>query len=72
VGLLGGLLGIAIAQAGLWSVRHRPDSYAHIARMDLSMLALTVLLAIAGSLLAGMLPAWRASRVAPALQLKAQ
>jgi putative ABC transport system permease protein len=40
--------------------------------MDLSMLALTVLLAIAGSVLAGMLPAWRASRVAPALQLKAQ
>ncbi|UGB37457.1 ABC transporter permease [Frateuria soli] len=72
VGSLGGLLGVAIAQAGLWSVRQRPDSYAHVARMDLSMLALTVLLAIAGSLLAGMLPAWRASRVAPALQLKAQ
>jgi putative ABC transport system permease protein len=72
VGVFGGALGIAIAQAGLWSVRHRPDSYAHVARMDLSMLALTVLLAVAGSVLAGMLPAWRASRVAPALQLKAQ
>jgi putative ABC transport system permease protein len=72
VGVFGGLLGIAVAQAGLWSVRHRPDSYAHVARMDLPMLALTVLLAIAGSVLAGMLPAWRASRIAPALQLKAQ
>jgi len=72
IGTLGGLLGIAVAQAGLWSVRHRPDSYAQVARMDLSMLALTVLLAIAGSVLAGLLPAWRASHVAPALQLKAQ
>jgi putative ABC transport system permease protein len=72
VGTLGGVLGIVVAQMGLWSVRHRPDSYAHVAHMDISMLALTVLLAIAGSVLAGLLPAWRASRVAPALQLKAQ
>ncbi|MCX7513665.1 ABC transporter permease [Frateuria hangzhouensis] len=71
IGTLGGALGIAIAQAGLWSVRHRPDAYAAVARMDLSMLALTVVLAVLGSVLAGLLPAWRASRVAPALQLKA-
>src|SRR5690349_24249908 len=45
---------IAVAQMGLWSVRHRPDSYAHVAHMDISMLALTVLLAIAGSVLAGL------------------
>jgi putative ABC transport system permease protein len=72
VGGLGGVLGLAIAQAGLWSVRQRPDSYAQLAQMDPSMLGLTMLLAIAGSVLAGLLPAWRASRVAPALQLKTQ
>jgi putative ABC transport system permease protein len=34
------------------------------------MFAVTFALAIATSLLAGALPAWRTSRIAPALQLK--
>jgi len=34
------------------------------------MLLGTVVLAIVASMLAGMLPAWRACRVPPALQLK--
>lgn len=70
IGLLGGVLGLAVAQLGLWSVRRRPDAYASLAHMDLGMLLLTVLLAIFSSLLAGLVPAWRACRVAPALQLK--
>ncbi|MET0330992.1 MAG: ABC transporter permease [Dyella sp.] len=70
IGVLGGLLGLLIAQLGLWSVRSRPDAYAALAHMDLNMLLLTLLLAMAASLLAGLLPAWRACRVAPALQLK--
>jgi len=70
VGVAGGLLGLGIAQFGLWSIRHRPDDYARLAKMDPSMLVGTVLLAIAVSVLAGMLPAWRACRVPPALQLK--
>ncbi len=70
IGMVGGLLGLAIAEFGLWSVRRRPDDYAHLAHMDLSMLLGTVALAIAASVLAGLLPAWRACRVPPALQLK--
>jgi putative ABC transport system permease protein len=35
------------------------------------MLGNTFALAIGASLLAGLLPAWRACRIAPALQLKA-
>jgi putative ABC transport system permease protein len=70
VGVVGGLLGLGIALFGLWSVRQRPDDYAHLASMDPSMLAGTVVLAIVASVLAGMLPAWRACRVPPALQLK--
>ncbi|HWG66642.1 MAG TPA: ABC transporter permease [Rhodanobacteraceae bacterium] len=70
IGVAGGLLGLGIAQFGLWSVRQRPDDYAHLASMDPSMLAGTVALAIVASVLAGMLPAWRACRVPPALQLK--
>ena len=70
IGVAGGLLGLAVAQLGLWSVRQRPDDYAHLAHMDVSMLFGTVALAIIASVLAGLLPAWRACRVQPALQLK--
>ncbi|OOG66137.1 ABC transporter ATP-binding protein [Rhodanobacter sp. B04] len=70
IGLAGGVLGLGIAQLGLWSVRHRPDDYAHLAQMDFSMLVGTFVLAVVASVLAGLLPAWRACRVAPALQLK--
>jgi len=70
IGLFGGVLGLALAQFGLWSVRRRPDAYAALAHMDPAMLLLTLLLAVASSLLAGLLPAWRACRVPPALQLK--
>ena len=66
----GGVLGLLIAQLGLWSVRHRPDDYAQLAQMDVSMLLGTLVLAIAANILAGLLPAWRACRVAPVLQLK--
>ncbi|HET7662870.1 MAG TPA: ABC transporter permease, partial [Rhodanobacteraceae bacterium] len=70
IGLAGGLLGIGIAELGLWSVRQRPDDYAHLAQMDGGMLTATVALAIVVSILAGLLPAWRACRIAPAMQLK--
>lgn len=71
IGLAGGLLGIGIAELGLWSVRQRPDDYAQLAQMDGGMLVATVMLAIVVSILAGLLPAWRACRIAPAMQLKA-
>jgi len=71
IGLAGGVLGIGLAELGLWVVRQRPNDYAHLARMNGSMLIATVVLAIVVSLLAGLLPAWRACRIAPALQLKA-
>ncbi|HXD37659.1 MAG TPA: FtsX-like permease family protein [Rhodanobacter sp.] len=71
IGVAGGVLGLLIAQLGLWSIRQRPDDYAHLAQMDMPMLLGTFALAVAASLLAGLLPAWRACRVTPALQLKA-
>lgn len=70
IGVAGGVLGLGIAQLGLWSVRQRPDDYARLAQMDPALLLGTVGLAIVASVLAGLLPAWRACRIAPALQLK--
>lgn len=71
LGLAGGSLGIGLAELGLWTVRQRPNDYAHLARMNGAMLVETVVLAIVVSLLAGLLPAWRACRISPALRLKA-
>lgn len=72
IGFAGGLLGLGIACLGLWSVRQRPDGYAQLAQMDASMLFGTFLLALVASVIAGLLPAWRACRIPPALQLKTQ
>jgi len=72
VGLAGGILGLLLSLLGLWAVRQQPDSYAQLAHLDPGMLALTFVLSIAASVLAGLLPAWRAMQVTPAIQLKSQ
>ena len=72
IGLVGGVLGLGLALLGLWAVRQQPNSYDSLAHLDVSMLLATFVLAIVASLLAGVLPAWRACQVAPAIQLKSQ
>jgi putative ABC transport system permease protein len=72
LGLAGGGLGLVLACGGLWLVRHSPAPYAELARLDGTMLVLTLGLALVASLLAGLLPAWQAARVTPARQLKTQ
>ena len=72
VGLAGGLLGLLLALLGLWAVRQQPASYASLAHLDGPMLLLTFTLAVLASLLAGILPAWRAMQITPAVQLKSQ
>jgi putative ABC transport system permease protein len=70
VGLVGGVGGLLLALLGLWLVRHQPSNYAPLAHLDPAMLLTTFLLAVGATLLAGLLPAWRACQVPPALQLK--
>ena len=70
IGVLGGIGGWLLTILGLWLVREQPVAYADMAHLDGGMFALTFVLSILVSLLAGALPAMRASRVAPALQLK--
>ena len=71
VGLAGGVLGLGFAELGLWGIRHQPAQYASLAHLDLSMFLFTFVVALVSSLVAGLLPAWRACVVAPAPQLKA-
>jgi putative ABC transport system permease protein len=70
IGLLGGLGGWLLTLLGLEVIRRQPTAYADLVHLDLSMFMATFALAIAATLFAGLLPAFRASRVAPALQLK--
>lgn len=72
VGLAGGVLGLGLALLGLWAVRQRPSGYAALAQLDGQMLVVTFALALLASLFAGLLPAWRAMQITPAVQLKSQ
>ena len=70
IGLLGGVGGWLLSLLGLWLVRRQPVEYADLVHLDASMFVTTFALAVVVSLLAGALPALRASRIQPALQLK--
>jgi len=72
VGLAGGILGLGLAQLGLWAVRQQPTGFSDLVHLDLPMLAATFTIAIVASVLAGLVPAWQACQVAPAIQLKSQ
>lgn len=72
LGLAGGLLGLGLTALGLWAVRHGSSSYADLVQLDTAMLATTLVLALLAALFAGLLPAWRACQVSPAMQLKTQ
>jgi len=72
LGLMGGLLGIGIAQLGLWGVRQTHDYYSALATMDISMLFIAPFIAISACVLAGLYPAWLVCRTTPALYLKTQ
>ena len=72
IGIAGGIGGLGLSLLGLWAVRQQPQSYAQLAHLDLGMLLVTFVLALGASLLAGILPAWRAMQITPAVQLKSQ
>ncbi len=70
IGLIGGTLGLLLTLAGLGAIRNQPVEYADLVHLDLPMFAATFVLALAASIVAGLFPASRASRIAPAMQLK--
>jgi putative ABC transport system permease protein len=71
VGLAGGVLGLLLTWVGVRSVSWvLPKEIATLARVDFSLLVLTLVVAVFATMLAGIYPTFRASRVQPALQLK--
>ena len=77
VGVLGGVLGLALTALGLAANRASLGSelaeYTNrLTHLDPAVMALTVALAVGATLCSGLYPTWRATRVQPAWQLKAQ
>ena len=71
VGAAGGALGLLLTGVGVACVGWvLPKDIAALARLDVSLLATTLLVAVVATVLAGLYPTWRASRVQPAWQLK--
>lgn len=72
IGAGGGILGLLFTTIGVLGVGLvMPARLAALARIDPILLLLTLLLAVTATLLAAVYPSYRASRVPPALQLKA-
>lgn len=71
VGLAGGVIGLILTSVGMASVGilFEPQ-IARLAHLNLSLVALTLLLALVATMVAAFYPAWRAARVQPAWQLK--
>ena len=75
IGVLGGVIGIGFAHIGLRLIQRAmpagtvPDG---IFVLDGFMVALAILLSLAAGLIAGVYPAWRACRIAPAMQINLQ
>lgn len=73
IGAVGGVLGLGLTMLGLAGVRASFDEdLARIAHLDTQSVLITLALAIVATVVAGLYPTWRASRVMPAWQLKAQ
>lgn len=72
IGAGGGLLGLLLTAVGVLSVGVvMPAHLAALARIDPTLLMLTLLLAVTATLLAALYPTYRAARLQPALQIKA-
>jgi putative ABC transport system permease protein len=78
VGIAGGILGLGLTALGLATDRallapgESQMSLNILTHLDTGMLAITLAVALASTLCAGLYPTWRASRVQLAWQLKAE
>jgi putative ABC transport system permease protein len=78
IGLLGGLLGLALTGAGLAVLRElrgivsRDSAAGHLISLNMQMVLITLAVAIVATVCSGLYPALRASRIHPGWQLQAQ
>ncbi|UNK57756.1 ABC transporter permease [Pseudoxanthomonas daejeonensis] len=68
--LLGGLLALPLTWFALWVVRMQDRGYTDMAQLQPALYLALLGLSLLVGLLVGSIPAWRASRLEPALQVK--
>ena len=71
VGLAGGIIGLLLSVLSLFAI-NRLLPFGNMFRLDVPMVALSIGLALLAGLIAGIHPAWRICRTAPAVHLKLQ
>lgn len=71
IGVAGGMVGLLLTVLGMAFLGQvfQPD-IAHLAQMNVGLVVLTLLVAIAATVIAAFYPTWRAAHVQPAWQLK--
>lgn len=75
IGLIGGILGTGVASLGLEGIKVLLGEnlmQTDWIRLDFTLVAITILLAVTCTILAGLYPIWRACHVNPAIHLKTQ
>lgn len=75
IGLIGGLLGLAVAAIGLEGIKvllGEDMMMTDWIQLDTTVAVITIGLAIASTIIAGMYPIWRACNINPAIHLKTQ
>jgi putative ABC transport system permease protein len=72
IGLLGGVVGLALAVVGLIGIRALYRDYEQLTHLNAELVLLAILLAVGSTLLAGLYPTWRICRLPISQHLKAQ
>lgn len=75
IGLIGGILGLAVAAIGLEGIKillGEEIMMTEWIQLDTTVAAVTIGLAIASTVIAGLYPIWRACNINPAIHLKTQ
>jgi putative ABC transport system permease protein len=71
IGFAGGLVGVVLTLLGLWTAGGLFEpKIARLVHADASLIALTVLLAVAATVVSALYPTWRAAQTQPAWQIK--
>jgi len=71
IGCVGGLVGVVLTLLGLWGAGGLFEpKIARLVNADASLIASTVLLAIAATVISALYPTWRAAQTQPAWQIK--